>query len=197
MARVKKTFFGLPVNDRETISFKKIDPELSRELFIREALVNNRLRSRQRMKFVSHNQKICEQLAEFEERVRTRDIQIDDEYLYKFYAEQLPESVFDRTSLEKWYKQQEKNNPETLCLDEALLSQRVDQDQLAQFPSVLEWDGLRFDLSYEFKPNSDANLFGKKISFHPARTLFQRSLLGDQTCKSLRHGEGGSVAGFS
>ena len=65
------------------MQFDRIDPEHSRELFIRHALVERDWTTRHR--FFSQNQQALDDVAAWEERTRRRDIVVDDETLFALY----------------------------------------------------------------------------------------------------------------
>lgn len=150
MARQRHSLYGLVIADSQKVSYKSIDPEISREIFVREALAG--WKYRHKAAFFKHNKALAEQLAELEDRTRTRDIQIDDEVLYQFYAERIPPDVTDLRSFERWRKSAEIDKPRVLYLDEELLQSASQNEAIEQFPDTLEWQGITFNLVYRFEP---------------------------------------------
>ena len=84
MAYEKVTLYGVPhrrpAQGRTTA---RIDPEVSRELFIRNALVEGDWRTHHQ--FFHDNRKLLGEVEELEHRARRRDILVDDETLFDFY----------------------------------------------------------------------------------------------------------------
>jgi ATP-dependent RNA helicase HrpA len=66
MATEKVTLYGVPIVTDRPVNYGRIDPEVSRELFIRHALVQGEWRTNHR--FFSSNQAVLEEAAELEER---------------------------------------------------------------------------------------------------------------------------------
>ena len=150
MARQRFSLYGLVVSDHKKVSYKSIEPELCRELFIRECLVGWKYRSE--AAFYSHNKNIAEELEEMEDRTRSRDFQFDEEHLCAFYSERVPVSVVDKNSFEQWRTQSEKAEPRLLFLDKETLVDQSQHDRLQEFPKTLDWEGLEFELDYRFEP---------------------------------------------
>ena len=155
MARKRYSLYGLVISDREKVSYKDVDPDVSREMFIRECLANWRYRGK--ADFYTHNAAVYERLQELEDRTRSRDVQIDEDTLYAFYHERIPPNVLKLRDFERWRKKEESANPECLFLDENQLVDSGTRQQLAGFPTDLEWQGLHFDLDYRFEPNHHAD----------------------------------------
>ena len=83
MAYERVTLYGVPLVADRLVSFGKVDRELSRELFIRHALVYGEWSSRHR--FLGENQRLLEEAEELEHRARRRDIVVDEHTLFDFY----------------------------------------------------------------------------------------------------------------
>ena len=168
MARLRYSLYGLVVSDHHKVSYKSIDPTLCRELFIREALANWKYRGR--AAFYRHNRSLCDRLQDLENRTRSRDLAVDEQQLFEFYDDRIPDSVMDQASFDQWRKSQEDKQPNYLFLDEQALLSNINQEKLIEFPDKLEWQGLSFRLSYKFEPGSDAD----GVTLHvPVDTLYQ------------------------
>ena len=83
MAHEKVLLYGVPLVASRRVAYGRIDPELSRELFIRHALVQGEWRTHHR--FFHDNRALLEDVEELEHRARRRDILVDDETLVDFY----------------------------------------------------------------------------------------------------------------
>ena len=97
MAYEKVTLYGVPIVARRKVNYGKIDPEVSRELFIRHALVEGDWDTHH--KFFHENRKLLEEVEELEDRARRRDILVDDETLFDFYDERIGAEVVSGRAL--------------------------------------------------------------------------------------------------
>lgn len=52
--------------------------------------------------FLKHNQRQVRELEELESRTRRRDILVDEQVLFDFYAQRLPEDVYTAGRLRGW-----------------------------------------------------------------------------------------------
>lgn len=151
------TLYGIPIVSKRKTNYGPIDPKESRKIFIRQALVEGELHTRG--SFLAKNRKQIEQIESLEAKSRRRDILADDESLYQFYDERIPERVYSAPTFEKWRKQAEKENPSLLYLTEALLMQH-DAESVRdshQFPDHLTIGSARLPLSYHFEPESESD----------------------------------------
>lgn len=86
------TLYGLTVLPRRPVSYGKVAPEEAREIFIRGALVAQE--SNLQTAFFAHNKKLIKEITELEHKSRKQDVLVDDEALFAFYNERLPELVW-------------------------------------------------------------------------------------------------------
>lgn len=158
MAYEKVTLYGLPLVTERAVQFSKVDPELSRELFIRHALVEGDWQTRHR--FYKRNQQRLERVEELENRMRRKDLRVDDQVLFDFYNERIPADVVSQRHFDAWWKKTRGSNEHLLDLDpDALIAPEVAELDTQSFPrawNVASPDGiLSLDLDYEFSPGSD------------------------------------------
>ena len=92
VASERVTLYGLTVLPRRTVSYGKVAPEEAREIFIRGALVAQE--SNLQTAFFAHNKKLIKEITELEHKSRKQDVLVDDEALFAFYNERLPELVW-------------------------------------------------------------------------------------------------------
>ena len=155
MARQKFSLYGLVLSDRKKVSYKAIDPVLCRELFVRECLANWKYRGK--AAFYHHNKRIAEELQELEDRTRSRDIQFDENQLFRFYSDRIPAEVIDLQSFDYWRKNAEKVQPNLLYLDRETLLAASHFEKLQEFPDSLEWEDVTYQLEYRFEPGHPAD----------------------------------------
>ena len=137
--------YGLTVIANRLQPLHHSDPALAREYFIRHALVEGQCSIQ--ASFLQHNQRLQQQVEYLEAKSRRRDLWVDDQVVFDFYAQQLPQSIFNGHSFCQWLKgidesalylhEHSLQTPE--CLAEDFPDQLVDGDQ-------------RFALTYRFEP---------------------------------------------
>ncbi|WP_312797318.1 ATP-dependent RNA helicase HrpA [Kocuria sp.] len=158
MAYEKVTLYGLPVVSERPVLFSRIDPELSRELFIRHALVEGDWQTRHT--FVKRNRKALAQVEELENRMRRKDLRVDDQVLFDFYDARVPADVVSQRHFDAWWKKARQRDEHLLDLaPEDLIAPEVAELDTASFPrswTVASPDGeLSLDLDYEFAPGAE------------------------------------------
>ena len=89
IANERVTLYGLTVLPRRPVSYGRIAPEEAREIFIRSALVAQECDLK--ADFFVHNKKLIKEITELEHKSRKQDVLVDDEALFAFYHERLPE----------------------------------------------------------------------------------------------------------
>jgi len=150
------TLYGLLIVPRRKVNYGPIDPPLSRELFIRHALVQGEYRSE--APFFLHNRELLEEVALLEAKSRRRDILVDEETLFAFYDERLPQEIYSGKAFEKWRRQAERETPRLLFLDRDTLMQHEAGEVTAnRFPELFRYEGLPLPLEYHFEPGHPAD----------------------------------------
>ncbi|HEY8521264.1 MAG TPA: ATP-dependent RNA helicase HrpA [Gammaproteobacteria bacterium] len=150
-AREVITLFGLTLSSERRVDFGPVDPAAAREIFIREALVGERLGVA--MPFLEHNRRIVRELLEWEARRRARDLFVGEAGVRTFYEARLPAQVRDRGSLERWCRTRE--NARRLRMSTADVATR-DPETLPRerYPDALEVAGQRLPLEYRYEPGA-------------------------------------------
>jgi ATP-dependent RNA helicase HrpA len=147
------TLYGLTVADKRTVHYGPIKPMESRELLIRQGLIAGRYN--RYPKFLRHNLRLVKELEDLESRTRRRDIVADEEVLFDFYQQRLPEDVCTSAALESWLKRNSGADEGLRIQREQLLARDPGAGLGEQFPNHLDWEGLRFKLQYHFEPGSE------------------------------------------
>ena len=149
----KITLYGLTLVPRRRINFGPVDPVTSREIFIRSALVDEDFETR--APFWRHNLELLKALRQQEAKSRSRDILVDEEALYHFYDERIPEGIYSRPQFEQWLRKATQQQPKLLHLTEQdLLRPGARKVEKEQFPDSLEINGMRLPLEYHFEPGA-------------------------------------------
>ena len=150
-ASEKLTVYGLILISHRKVNYGRIDPVMSRQIFIRSALVQGDFRTRE--KFYQHNMQLMQQVQLMEEKTRRRDIMQDEQSLYEFYDQRIPTHVYSQPAFEKWWRQQKKNRPDMLNISiEDLIQPGCNNIQVDAWPDHLSVQGFAVPLSYHFAP---------------------------------------------
>ncbi|MCK1803788.1 ATP-dependent RNA helicase HrpA [Brevibacterium sp. R8603A2] len=160
MAYETVTLYGVTLSSDQRVGYGKIDPVVSRELFIRHALIDGEWRESHA--FLRRNAAAIAEAEELASRVRNRRLLAEDEVLFDFYDARLPETVVSGAHFNSWWKTVRQDQPELLDIPvEALLSDdsaQLSSRAAADFP--LEWplpDGTAARLRYAYDPGSTSD----------------------------------------
>jgi ATP-dependent helicase HrpA len=151
-ASMRATLYGLPVVNGRKVHYGPIDPKLSREIFIRAALVEGEYDSR--APFLAHNRKLLADIDDLAHRARDARMAVDEEALYRFFDDRIPEGIHNGADFEKWRREAEARSPKLLHLERAALLEKRGADP-HDFPPELDLGGVRFALAYRFDPGAE------------------------------------------
>ncbi len=151
-ASMRATLYGLPVVSGRKVHYGPIDPRLSREIFIRAALVEGEFDSR--APFLNHNRKLLDEIDDLSHRARDARLTVDEEMLYRFFDDRIPEGIHNGADFEKWRREAEAKSPRLLYLERAALLEKRGADP-RDFPPELDLGGVRFALAYRFDPGTE------------------------------------------
>ncbi|MET0189903.1 MAG: ATP-dependent RNA helicase HrpA [Pseudonocardia sediminis] len=156
VATERVTLHGIPLVSDRAVDYGRIDPEVSRELFLRHALVEGDWETRH--PFFHANRELLDDAEELEHRARRRDLVVDEDTLYAFYDERVPASVVSGRHFDSWWKKEQRRNPDLLAYTEDMLAteaaRSVDRDA---YPDHLAAGGLTLPLSYAFEPGQQGD----------------------------------------
>ncbi|MFI1164733.1 ATP-dependent RNA helicase HrpA [Streptomyces sp. NPDC020801] len=156
MAYEKVTLYGVPIVAQRKVNYGRIDPEVSRELFIRNALVDGDWRTHH--KFFADNRRLLSEVEELEHRARRRDIVVDDETLFDFYEQRVPEHVVSGAHFDSWWKRKRHEQPDFLDFErEMLIRESAEAVTKADYPDSWRQGNLKFKVTYQFEPGADAD----------------------------------------
>ncbi|MGW5178889.1 ATP-dependent RNA helicase HrpA [Streptomyces sp. NPDC004082] len=156
MAYEKVTLYGVPIVAQRKVNYGRIDPEASRELFIRNALVEGDWRTHH--KFFADNRRLLTEVEELEHRARRRDILVDDETLFDFYDQRVPEHVVSGAHFDSWWKHKRHEEPEFLDFERSMLiNERAGDVSKDDYPDSWRQGPLKFRVTYQFEPGADAD----------------------------------------
>lgn len=151
MASERATLYGLTVVARRPTRLSGKDPALARELLIREGLCQGRAKAKP--DFLRHNLALLEEIEDIGERSRKIDAAIDEEALFRFYDEKLPQDCLNMASVRAWAKKEAAQGSRGLYLRESDLMERAAREQARElYPPTLKLPDGDFELAYRFEP---------------------------------------------
>ncbi|MDN5759414.1 MAG: ATP-dependent RNA helicase HrpA, partial [Tomitella sp.] len=151
MAYEKVTLYGVPLVARRLVPFGRVDPETSRDLFIRHALVQGEWSSRHT--FLQHNRALRDDALDLEDRARRRDIVVRDDDLFDFYDRRLPADVVSGRHFDSWWKKARRDDPDLLDFTaDTIRNDDADAVATTDYPDMWQQGQLRFPLVYRFEP---------------------------------------------
>lgn len=154
MAHEKVMLYGVPIVPKRLVNYGNIDATVSRELFIRSALVEGEWETKHA--FFKTNRKLLQEVEQLEHKSRRRDILVDDDELFDFYDQRIGTEVVSGSHFDSWWKNASQDNSELLNFEKEMLvkgdaSHVTDLD----YPNFWHQNGLKLKLSYQFEPGED------------------------------------------
>ncbi len=151
VALQRATLYGIVIYANRRVNFGNVDPKAAREIFITEALIEGDWDSK--LPFIAHNQRLLAQVEELEHKSRRQDVLVDDSLIHAFYDAQLPATVFSGATLERWYREEVKRQPELLKLTRDELMRHEAAGITGQaFPKTVRLGGVDCAASYLHEP---------------------------------------------
>jgi ATP-dependent helicase HrpA len=147
--------YGLMIEGGKRVNYAPVDHKVSRQIFIREALVEGRYRTH--VAFIKANRKLIDFYREQEERERRRDLLIGEEEIYDFYDRRLPQTIVDAVFFEAWAKKLDAAEIRELTLFEQDVLATDHEKDTKTYPETLHVRNQRLKLSYVFDPADEAD----------------------------------------
>ncbi len=151
MAFQSVSLYGLRLAERREVSFAKVDPARARDLFIREGLVQGRVKKAP--DFLAENLREIANIEDLEAKGRRRDLLVSEDELYAFYAQRLPAKIVRMSDLNNWLRRASDEQQASLLLTAADLKRQ--EDVLlspAAFPNEISVNNLQLAVKYRFAP---------------------------------------------
>jgi len=169
MADEQVSLFGLIIEPGRPKRYGPVDPEGATEIFIREALIQGRVKTE--LPFMQHNWEQIESIREMENRLRRRDFLVGESAMLEFYRNRL-ENVFDMATLRKRIKK--RGSDHFLRMDQSdLLTYYPEDDQLSLYPDSLQLGKSRYACAYRFDPGAPADGVTVKVPASGASAITQ------------------------
>ena len=157
MVYEKISLYGVTLVSDRRVGYGQIDAEAARDAFIRKGLIEGDWH--ERFGFLDHNAAVIEEAEELASRTRNRRVLDQDDALYEFFDERIPEGITSAADFRGWWKKQKRRDAHLLDLTTSVLlsddSEELTASVASDFP--MEWeltDGTRAKLRYSFDPGS-------------------------------------------
>lgn len=144
------SLFGLIVEEKRKMQYEKVDIQTAHEIFVRDALVMNQLGVN--IAFLQHNQEKIKSAQRIEDKLRRRDLLVDEEQMYQFYAEKIPADIASRHGFQDWLATM--SDLKFLYFSE----QDIWQNHVPHaddFPDILSNGDLKLAVQYHFDPTHE------------------------------------------
>jgi len=152
VAHEQSSLYGLLINPDKKVSFGRIDAVAAKEIFIRSALVQGDFESR--AKFFRKNRALINELETHEAKSRRHDIIVDEQVLYEFYEQRIPDGIHSGAGLDKWLRDNPEVEQALYLTEQDLIREDASLVCDTQFPDALEMSGSFFPLEYHFDPRN-------------------------------------------
>ena len=155
MANMTITLYGLAIVKGRKALYSHVDPTLCRQILIRDGLVAGNFECN--YPFYKHNLELIDEVVHVEDKLRRRDLLVEESVLEEFYDKKLPKDIVCQKDFDKFYR-------EKIKLDKDYFNFSLDLVVKDGFNSITETDypefwvdgKFKFKLSYIFDP-SDKN----------------------------------------
>ncbi|HEX6388434.1 MAG TPA: ATP-dependent RNA helicase HrpA, partial [Solirubrobacteraceae bacterium] len=154
VATERVTLYGLPIVAGRTVSYARIDPALSRELFIRRALVEGDWETPHA--FFHDNRRLLDEAEALEHRARRRGIVAGDEARFAFFDARIPADVVSGAHFDRWWRDERRRHPDRLTYTrDVLIDAEAASHDARAFPDAWRQGDLTLALSYHFEPGAE------------------------------------------
>ncbi|MEA2172083.1 MAG: ATP-dependent helicase HrpA, partial [Solirubrobacteraceae bacterium] len=148
VATERVSLYGLPIVAGRRVDYGSIDPVMSRELFIRRALVEGEWSARH--EFLFENRRRVAEVEAIEERTRQRGLLATDDVLHDFFAARVPADVISGRHFDRWWREVD---DKALLVYPRTLLQAGGADAGGR-PTTWKQGPLVLDLTYRFEPGA-------------------------------------------
>ncbi len=150
----KVTLYGLTIVAKRKVNYGPLEPKLSKEIFIRHALVQGEYDCK--ADFFQHNHALVHEIENLEHKSRRQDILVDEEKIYAFYDARIKEDIYSGKAFDKWRKRAESEAPKLLFLTRDDLMEHGGESVTPQaFPDNLFINSVSLPLNYHFEPGHE------------------------------------------
>jgi ATP-dependent helicase HrpA len=153
MTTERVTLYGLPVVAARPVPYRRVDPVAARALFVRHALVDGEWTAEHA--FQAANAARIDEVRALEDRLRRRDLLVDEDARAAFFAARLGPDVDSGARFDTWWGRRRAADPDLLTYPlAALIDADVGPVDPSDHPDTWRQGDLELALSYEFEPGS-------------------------------------------
>ncbi len=145
------SLYGLTLSSRRRVNYGSVAPAEAQQIFVREALVEGRMRLR--APFLDHNRRLRREVEQLEAKLRRRDVLVDELTITDFYLQRLPPSVHSTATLEKWLRGPHPTGALQMSRSD-LMRRDVPEVTATSHPDKMRLAGNELPLEYIFEPGS-------------------------------------------
>ncbi|MEJ2514381.1 MAG: ATP-dependent RNA helicase HrpA [Gammaproteobacteria bacterium] len=173
-AREQVSLYGLILAANRRVDFGRVDPKAARDVFIRDALVPGRIRTRGR--FLARNRSLVARVEQLEARLRRRELFAGEQAVAAFYARRVPDGVCSARAFETWRRKAENAQPALLemAMEDVVTGAALPGG--SDYPDTLEVAGNRLPLTYRFDPAADDDGVTLRLPRHLLPLVDERRL---------------------
>ena len=166
--------FGITLQARRKIPYEHVDPKAARQMFIRQALVEHDYQTN--APFFKANEKLLEEVGYIQHKGRRVDLIEDEEWLYDFYDQKIPETVVNGITFDQWRKKAEHEQPRLLFLSKEDLT-RQDEGHISswEYPDEIRIGRLVLPLQYRFEIGHEEDGVTVIIPVHQLNQLTEQA----------------------
>jgi len=152
---------ALTIVDGRTVNLDRVDRRLARELFVLHALVRGEWDTHNA--FVERNARQVAEVRAMEDRARRRDILVDEDALFDWFDERIPDHITDVRRFDRWWRDAQQQDPHLLELSVAdLVAEGAHHLDEHAFPERWEAPLARgataeIRLDYDFDPGRESD----------------------------------------
>lgn len=150
IAHQKSTLYGVPIVADRTVPYHRVDPVAARDMFIRNALIAGEWNAHH--DFLKANAQALDEAAEYEEKARRRGLIVDEDTLFDFYDQRIPDKVTTGRHFDSWWKKKRRQEPDLLNFDPATLVDDSHDVTEVSFPDHWRKGSIDYELTYKFEP---------------------------------------------
>lgn len=156
IADEKVSLYGIPIVTNRPVNYGKIDPVVSREIFIQSALVEGAWYTKHA--FFRQNQALIREIENLEHKSRRRNILVEERMLFEFYDQRIGTEVVSQKHFDQWWKKAAAKDPDLLNFEKAFLTkENAESVSELDFPNFWHQGNLKLKLSYQFEPGAEAD----------------------------------------
>ncbi len=151
---------ALTIVEGRAVNLDRVDKRLARELFVLHTLVRGEWETHHA--FVARNEERIAEVRAMEDRARRRDILVDEDAIFDFFDQRVPDHVTDVRRFDKWWKGEQQRHPHLLDLtvDDLVTPGAGEVDESA-FPETWEPAGggapVEVGIDYELDPGRETD----------------------------------------